>query len=144
MLGLYGYAAILRHHWKLSIVPTPATPSSISYTAFIADFACISVKSCVLAKIKSQIIMHTYIRTHARTYVHIATYLRTHVMHVRFMKQPVIDVCFNYQNSRRYMGFRCLSHHNMRASNAQTSLCIHAASLEHLLLSFTKQMGRCR
>ena len=41
------------------------------------------------------------------------------------MKQPLIEACFNYLNPRRYMGFRCLSHH-MRAANAQTSLCIHA------------------
>ena len=117
--------AFLSHRWKLSFIPTPATLSSTPHTTYMQFFLhVISVKYCALAEIKAY--MHAYARAYIRTYI--ATYLGTYL---RFMKQPLIEVCFNYLNPRRYMGFRCLSHH---------SLCIHAASPEPLLLSYTKQM----
>ena len=128
--------AILSHRWKLSFIPTSTTPSSTPHENLNCSFLhVISAKSCALAEINSsQIIMHTCMRTHARTCI--ATYLRTYV---HFMKQMLIEFCFNYLNPRRYVGFRYLLHH-MRAANAQASLCIHAA----LLLSNTKQMDECR
>ena len=86
--------------------------------------------------------IHTQNRTYAVTQVctYITTYPRTHVTHVRFMKQPLMKSVFLL--SRRYMGFRYLSHH-MPAANAQTSLCIHAALPQPLLPLYTKQMDWC-
>ena len=108
------------------------------FTQPLLQIFCISVKSCALAEINSsKILMHTYVRTHTRTYVHAHTHVCT------FYETSYWNLFLNYLNPRRYMGFRCLSHH-MRAANAQTSLCIHAASPEPLLLSYTKQTDGCR
>ena len=130
-------------HWKFCFIPTPATPSSIYHITFIADFfACNKCQIMCFGRNKFIPNYYTYMNTYARAYIckYTATHLRTYVC---FMKQPLIEVCFNHLNPRRYLGFRCLSHH-MRAANAQTSLCIHAASPEPVLLSYRKQMDGCR
>ena len=48
VLGMYGCAG---YRWKLSIIPTPATPNSTPHTTFIADLlACNRVKSCIFGQ----------------------------------------------------------------------------------------------
>ena len=116
----------------------PPLQAPLSHNLYCRFFAC--NKCQTLSFGRNKLIPNYYAYMHANTHAYIrtctATYLRTYV---RFTK-PVIEVCLN---PCRYMGFRCLSHH-MRAAKAQTSLCIHAASPEPLLLSYTKQIDGCR
>ena len=78
--------AFLSHRWKISFIPTPATPSSTPHTTFIADFLhVISVKSCALAEIKAHpklLCIHACVRARVHTYIHshLLTYARMYVL----------------------------------------------------------------